>query len=167
MLCFRCGYNNINISQSPGFCEKCNALLPEKEDNNSFTLEKSKTARLEKIINMAYEFIEDHCSAEIFVDFLEKQKQSFKKARSNMENLQIPKELLLEFAPQIKAGLKGIEIYIKAIEMMEENITGPEVSKENIIPILNMLKEGNKYINDCHTMSEEKLREIREEEPIY
>jgi hypothetical protein len=168
VLCFRCGHNNPDTI--PGFCDKCNARLTEDQQSNT-PKESSKTVRLEKFINMGNKFVNNEITIDEFQEFLQKQKKSFEQSENNLKSMIIPEELMNEFKPQIEMGLKGINLYKIAIETMEKALMSETLSdeeiKNSILKALEVTQEGNEKINDCYKMSEEKLREIREETPLY
>jgi len=95
-----------------------------------------------------------------FRDLLIKLDKQFKKTLDDIENMDIPADMMNEISPEINTGTAGIKLYLEAlIDLTRYLDTRQDIYLERG---LGMARDANNRINEALKMNYESYRAIQE-----
>ena len=177
IVCIKCGHQNPDDAR---YCEKCGAVLPRISKNIARPVEAKITVHFDMIKDAVEKYRAGQMSLEDYLGVLDLIYNRIDNAAREIEEMEIPEDLLPVFKEQLDIGLTGMDLFLQAIEELRamaeyiEATKDPETPPEEIPVLLEeadrlaqvgieLAAEATDHLNLALEMARENMRRWIEE----
>ncbi len=177
IICIKCGHSNPDDAR---FCEKCGAVLPRISSSVARPVQSRITIHFDMLKDAVEKYKAGTMSLEDYLGVLDLIYNRVDAAGRDIEEMEIPEDLLPVFREQLDIGLTGIDLFLQSIEELRaladymEAAKDPETPPEEIPALLEEVErleqiglelaaEATDHLNLALEMARENMRRWIEE----